>query len=503
MKAGIRQSASWLHCWGGLVLGWLCFAIFFTGTLAYYRPEISQWMRPELGNMHPLDVHALDRIARHLPAYPDAKMWQFNLPDARHPEIRVFYTDAQGAYHHQLYDPASGEALHPRETEGGDLFYRFHFELMLPSLIGRIVAGICAMFMLVAIVSGIITHRRFFRDFFTFRPFAHPQRAWLDGHNILGVIGLPFHIIIVYSGLITLMFLYFPWGALWSYHGNQSAFFADAYDAPPAHSAKGASAVMVPFYAVLSTVRLENPHFSAGRIVVQNPGDQAATIAVFALDTSGLSARPDVLVFDAISGNEIFRNLEPSAIRESWNVLYGLHMGRFAEPVFRFVLFLLGVAGTGVVGTGLVLWSVKREKSVYFGAGRGLVHVLNVASLAGFPFACGVYFLANRLLPVGGAQRASWEVASFYAAIILCALFAILRSRRAVWRDIFALTSACFGVLPIVGAATGLPGMFYSGGQTSTVLVIGDGVMMAVALCFAILALRVSRQSHRQGKPAC
>ncbi len=39
---------AWLHAWSGLVVGWILFAVFVTGTASYYRAEISQWMRPEL-----------------------------------------------------------------------------------------------------------------------------------------------------------------------------------------------------------------------------------------------------------------------------------------------------------------------------------------------------------------------------------------------------------------------------------------------------------------------
>jgi hypothetical protein len=63
--------------------------------------------------------------------------------------------------------------------------------------------------MLVAIVSGVITHRRIFADFFTFRR-NKGQRSWLDAHNATAVLALPFHLMITYTGLITLMFMIMP-----------------------------------------------------------------------------------------------------------------------------------------------------------------------------------------------------------------------------------------------------------------------------------------------------
>ena len=45
---GIRQSMSDLHTWAGLLLGWVLYAMFLTGTVSYFKDELSQWMRPEL-----------------------------------------------------------------------------------------------------------------------------------------------------------------------------------------------------------------------------------------------------------------------------------------------------------------------------------------------------------------------------------------------------------------------------------------------------------------------
>ncbi|EPM93235.1 membrane protein, partial [Pseudomonas syringae pv. actinidiae ICMP 19070] len=39
---------AWLHTWVGLLFGWLLFAIFLTGTLSYFKDEITQWMQPEI-----------------------------------------------------------------------------------------------------------------------------------------------------------------------------------------------------------------------------------------------------------------------------------------------------------------------------------------------------------------------------------------------------------------------------------------------------------------------
>ena len=39
-QEGPRQSMSWLHTWASLILGWLLYAIFVTGTLSFFQNEI-------------------------------------------------------------------------------------------------------------------------------------------------------------------------------------------------------------------------------------------------------------------------------------------------------------------------------------------------------------------------------------------------------------------------------------------------------------------------------
>jgi len=44
---GVRQSMSWLHTWSSLLLGWLLYAVFFTGTLSYFVDEVNARIKPE------------------------------------------------------------------------------------------------------------------------------------------------------------------------------------------------------------------------------------------------------------------------------------------------------------------------------------------------------------------------------------------------------------------------------------------------------------------------
>ncbi|MCJ2036377.1 PepSY-associated TM helix domain-containing protein, partial [Methylobacterium sp. J-068] len=210
MGQTFRQAMAWLHTWSGLIVGWVLLAVFVTGTASYYRADISRWMRPELERAAPFSPDAMARAAElgvaHLKTHAGrARTWFIGLPQPDHPVVDLFWRTRPGTPPGQArLDPATGEPAVIRDTRGGDFLYRFHFELHMPPLWGRWIVGLCAMIMLVALISGVITHRRIFADFFTFRRDKAAQRGWLDAHNVTGVLALPFHLMITYTGIVTL-----------------------------------------------------------------------------------------------------------------------------------------------------------------------------------------------------------------------------------------------------------------------------------------------------------
>lgn len=231
---GPRQSMSWLHTWVGLPLGWLLFAVFLTGTLSFFHQEITVWMKPELHQSlatQPQTQQLQTAVDALQTRAPDATAWNINLPSNRQTATEISIRkpgddprDRRGGERLTL-DSATGEELTARDTRGGGFLYRFHFDLYgIDRVIARWIVGFATLFMFVAIISGIITHKKIFKDFFTFRP-NKGQRSWLDAHNATAVLALPFHLVITFSGLLLLMFMLMPWGIDAAYEGGRQDFF--------------------------------------------------------------------------------------------------------------------------------------------------------------------------------------------------------------------------------------------------------------------------------------
>lgn len=504
MKGSFRQSMAWLHTWSGLIVGWLLFAIFLTGTVSFYRQEITLWMQPELHDAKPAAAAPTIALGRAQELAPTARRWLIDLPDNRDPIAHIYiWRDAgQGpGFQREALDTATMRPSAGRPTYGGDFLYYFHFDLNVPSIWGRLIVGAAAIIMLVAIVSGVITHRRIFKDFFTFRPRQAAQRSWLDAHNVLGVMALPFHIMITYTGLITLMFLYMPWGIDVAYDGNRDAFFQESMISTAIPDASNTPADLVEIEPLIAEAKRRWGGSSVGRIDVYRPGDANALIALTSSDAENIAHHGRKIVFSGVTGKVVSATNDAHWAARTRAVMYGLHLGRFADPSLRFLYFLSGIAGTAMIATGLVLWVIKRRakpnQTRKAGFGFHMVDALNIGTIAGLPIAIAALFWSNRLLPVDLPGRADWEVKCFYLVWILAFLHAALRPARSAWIEQFLAGGLVFATLPALGFLTTRSHLGVTLPAGNWTLAGLDLIMVLTGLLFIWMALYLANRHAR------
>ena len=510
MKGSFRRSMAWLHTWSGLVVGWVLFAVFVTGTASYYRADISRWMRPELVQAQAVATADLPAVAERAITYlethaPKARTWFIGLPQPDRPVLDLFWRNRPGEPPgHVLLDPRTGTEAAVRDTEGGDFLYLFHFELHMPPLWGRWIVGVCAMIMLVALISGIITHKRIFTDFFTFRRDKVPRRSFLDAHNVTGVLALPFHLMITYTGVVALATFYMPWGVTAAYKGDSRAFFAEAGWITAPRPPAGRPAPLAPVGPMIEKALASVPE-RLERLTVTNFGDARATIVAMFEEPHGLAHTPTHIAFDGASGALLeIRGGDLKPAVETISTLIGLHVAHFADTGLRLLFFLCGIMGSAMVATGLVLWSLARlpraSERPFFGL--RLVQSLNIGSVAGLPAAVTVYFLANRLLPTELATRAEWEIRAFFAAWIVAALIPLARPHRRAWSEMLALVAVlCLAVIA-ADIATVEAHPLRRLGAGEALFLWFDGVMLALAALFTVAARKVSARARGADAPA-
>lgn len=506
MKEFFRQSMAWLHTWSGLVPGWILYFIFLTGTLGYFDTEIDRWMKPELPparydmSAEPMTATAIKYLEREAEG---AQRWFVSLPgDRDQPYLRVFWPGKERG-NNKLLDPVSGELFTARETGGGQLLYRMHWNLhYLPKTLAHWLVGAATLGMFVAIITGIVIHVKIFKDFFTFRP-AKGQRSWLDAHNVLSVSALPFHIMITFTGLLFMAGTYMPLIAAAQYGAGaegQKRFnqelFGNTRDVP-------AAGVASPLIDPVSLIRDGEMRWGDGGVEsfeIINPGDANARVILHRRGEPAVLRSGESDIFDGVSGALLEqRPAITSSSKAARDLLLGLHEGLFAGSLLRWLYALSGVLGTAMIATGLVLWVVKRrqrEQKKIGGEGFGLrlVERLNIGTIIGLPVGVAAYFWANRLLPVELLQRNEWEAHAMFLVWGAMLLHAALRPTTKAWAEQLGIATLAFGLLPLLNAFTTERGLANSLRIGDWVFAGFDLTMLSLGLAFAWGFRRVQRK---------
>ncbi|MFT6420442.1 MAG: putative iron-regulated membrane protein [Porticoccus sp.] len=515
MKEGFRQSMAWLHTWSCLVVGWVLFFVFVTGTAGYFNSEITRWMQPELPLHQPvsqdngkLTTAAMDRLQE---VAPDAEFWSITLPHRsqafrRWEEFSISWeTMPREGHEHGIFgseilspgNDGSVSTIDPRDTGGGDALYVMHYALhYIDRQLAFKLVGICTMIMLVSLVTGVITHKKIFRDFFTFRP-GKGQRSWLDAHNVIGVMALPFFLMITYSGLVFFGLTYMPAGVATIYGTDDKAterYFDDLFG-DHSHEAITRPTASVP--EMIAKAEAAWGQDQVRSVFIQHDGGEEPRVDIGRVRGGQVRVfDAEIMRFHAHTGELLPLDLPDGLTLKTNESLRALHEGRFAEPWLRWLYFIAGLLGCAMIGTGLVLWTVKRRRNHEATGGHfglRLVEALNVSTIAGLSAGIAAYFWANRLLPVEMADRADWEMHFLFLIWGEALIYAFFRDIRKAWVELLWLAAAAFVLLPVVNALTTDKHLLNTLAVGDWVLAGFDLTMLALGLTFGYMAIKVKR----------
>ncbi|MBA1272246.1 PepSY-associated TM helix domain-containing protein [Stutzerimonas azotifigens] len=493
----LRQSMAGLHTWGGLLPSWLLYVIIFAGTVACFDKELSRWMRPALHQGSASTLSADDvrgwlqrNVSEELHAF-----WMHG-PTAREPYWRLGWeVDGTETFHNVAFDPRSTQPEPMTETVGGDFFFKLHYNLHAGN-IGMYIVGLAGMFMLVALVSGVIIHRRIFKDFFTLRPKANGQRAWLDAHNLFGVVGFPFHLVLAYTGVAIFVASYMPAAAQVSYAGNVMQYFGEVMGSYHRDELHQPAASPASLDTLIAESRREWGGAAVGWVSVHHPDDASAVVDIRRLDESRIGSPQDTLTYDAATG-ELLNRQDASTGYRAYVWLAGLHMAQFGGTLVRLLYLLMGLCGCAMLIGGLQVWLAKREARG--DASLAWVRALNAAVFAGLPLASLALLWGNRLIPSTLAERAVAEGWVFVGAWLLVALWAVLRRQhsRRLLRDQLVLGAVLALGLPVINGLTGDGHLAASLARADWALASVDLFLIAAGLICAFYAWRFSAAPDR------
>lgn len=464
MFQNFRLTMAWLHTWFGLVLGFVLMVVFFFGSLSVFDREIDRWAIPGT-RFEPQPMPSFDKIL--LPVFQDMKPTPEAIEQARSrvngPMAESFPVKRWGAYTthrdpvlgifsgHELanaktkddevfgirtIDPRTGAALPDDHLKiGSRFFYPLHYSLHLEwKNLGYWIVGFAALIMMVALVSGVVMHRKIFRELFTFRPKKHTQRSTLDLHNLTGVVALPFHFIFALSGLVIFGGIYFPvtHTQLDPLHELHEKHEAKETGLP--HEKAGVPGTLASVDAMVAEAQrrwaAKGMAGDVGFLAVQHVGDANAYVSVYRAGTDRVTLTGEGMHFKGSTGELIREDPPVTVVAGINNFLTGLHLQHFRHWLLRWLYVLGGLSGCVCIATGFIFFVEKRKRNhaKQGVSGARWVDAFAVTTVTGMLVATFSMLIGNRLLPTDLPARGSVEQTIFWGAWVLACVHAIWRT---------------------------------------------------------------------------
>lgn len=214
MTARALQRWSWIHEISSLICTAAMLLVCITGLPLVYSDEIDDWLHSvpqEVTGQRRADIDAIvaDALRRHPGGWPE-----YVVRDEEAPVVLIGMKgslEATGSRVHKLrYDAYSGELIGRVATagEGGfgvgvlmQIMRTLHTDLFA-GLAGGVFMGVMALLFVLANVSGLLLYAPFMngRKFGTVRRERGSRIAWLDLHNLLGIVLLSWALLVGATG---------------------------------------------------------------------------------------------------------------------------------------------------------------------------------------------------------------------------------------------------------------------------------------------------------------
>lgn len=372
-----------VHTWTGILSGLALFIAFYAGALTIFKEPLTRWATPPQEVRWVPLAQTQSLILQTLEAHPEvAKDFSIYLQDAEHVPARMGWQvrdpqaddhDDTQARHYVATLDAQGQVqvAASQPSQLASLIDVLHRVVGLPvdSDPNRWLMGGVAVLYALALVSGVVVLMpSLVKDFFALRIGKNLKRMWLDAHNVVGIVSLPFHLVMVLTAIVFAYHdgIYFVQDKL-LHDGRWATAFQRPSTAPP-HPVPGKNpALMLSPEDLLYTARQSAPGFEPSLLQYQQVTGARAVVRVWGKNPSAVSprARGGFLAIDPYSGKILNTDFLPGA-QNTANLFissfFALHMAAFGGVAVQWLYFLLGLAGAWLFYSGNLLWVESRRK---------------------------------------------------------------------------------------------------------------------------------------------
>ncbi|MFT4069213.1 PepSY-associated TM helix domain-containing protein [Paraburkholderia sp.] len=508
MRSDILRVYKTVHTWTGIVAGLLLFIAFYAGAITMFKDSLSDWTTPPAVATSPsVPLERADvLIERTLDAHPAARKL-FTLSLVGEDRVRLSWQSAPGQRWDAWLDDAGRlHAAQSRPSDAARFIDVLHMTAGVPGGydVGMGVMGVVSLLYGLALVSGVIVLLpTLVKDLFALRIGKNLKRMWLDAHNAVGILSLPFHLVMALSvvafGLSDYIFnvqdrvIYD--GALQPMMLAQNPFFATAPIVPRAASEPAPA--MLPPARLLAKVHERAPRFEPTALRYRRAGQPGATVFVAGDDARYLARDGGFALMDPFTGRFLNAQFLPGAAdgnnwSASTSAFYALHFGSYGGAPVRWGYFVLGLAGAFLFYSGNLLWIESRRKAlrrdgipVTQRRSTFMMASLSVGVALGCICGISLTLLAGKLLAGRVDDLHTWHIGIYYAVFVGSIAWAMVRGAARGSVELLALATWSTAAIPLaslVGALAPSSGLWFSADAGPLGVDIGAALG---ALCFA------------------
>ena len=497
-----------VHTWTGLIGGFVLLSIFFTGVFALFHDELFVWSDAALvaddtkahdaaAAFSTVDTVVAEEIAK---GSGDAYV---ALPEGSRGTVFVSAPDpAGGPRVMSSADVATGARIPERSLVSRMLLYT-HFTYYPPAPWTFYLVGLFGLIFLFGVVSGVLIHLKdIVWQFHRFRPRAAARDLWTDLHKVTGVVGLPFQVVIAFTGVLIslLALLVAPFiGPVFASQEEATALFYGAHPEPEETEKR---ATPVSAATLVANAQAALPGFEPHSFGYRKLGNAGGTVDIHGEMTGdegpGRRFSPEAEVILRARDGEVLGVSRPDATPAATirRFVIGLHFAHFGGLPLRIAYALLGLLGALTLVSGNLMWVARRKRLAQERGVPGRPHLfgrLTVGVAGGLAVGTSLLFLTNRLVPIGEPSRTDLEVVAFFGGWALVALGSCaVRSLARCGAATLGASAAMLVLIPLVSAARGLPGLFDFAGVGAAVE-LGLCVLAGLYAAGAFAALRATR----------
>ncbi len=364
MKADRLRRFIDVHAWAGMISGLILFVAFFAGAINVFHHELHHWQALPAERVQPLDQDVfLERLIQRFPSAAERLFFQPGDDPAA-----MWKQDGEWRTAYASNFVTGGDFVEQPSSELADFINQLHYQLAIPAgggllNIGMTLMGFIAVLYGVALFSGLVIHwPKIGKELLALRHQGNVRRYWKNLHNLIGVVSLPFHLIMSITGaamgLFTVMAVLL--GAL-VFGPQLQGVIAEETEVWPAPQAVGEPHQMSLMADYLSAARHEVPGLEVAWVEVRGYGDSQGWLDVAGSVPGYLGHHAHVVLDPMLKPLRVISPASRNLNQASLSPVYSLHFGDYGGLPLKLMYFVLGLLGCLLFVSGNILWCERRS----------------------------------------------------------------------------------------------------------------------------------------------